>query len=57
MNATPMNINPANAVQAQPTAGKQQDAAAPDVPFSQVLSGEIARNGGEATGRGRNRPK
>ena len=47
MNATPMNLNPATAVQAPPTAGKQQDASAPEVPFSQVLSGEIARNGGE----------
>jgi len=42
-----MNLNPATAVQAPPTAGKQQDASAPEVPFSQVLSGEIARNGGE----------
>ncbi|MDP1646509.1 MAG: flagellar hook-length control protein FliK [Thiobacillus sp.] len=39
-----MNINPANAVQAQPAAGKQQDSAAPDVPFSQVLSSEMAQN-------------
>ena len=44
MNATPMSINPANAVQPQPAAGKQQDAAAPDVPFSQVLSSEMAQN-------------
>jgi len=44
MNATSMNLNPANAVQAQPAAGKQQDAATPDVPFSQVLSSEIAQN-------------
>lgn len=47
MNATlPININPVN--QAPPSAtGKQQDAAA-DVPFSQVLSSEMAqnRNGG-----------
>lgn len=43
MNATPMNISPANAVQAQPP-GKQQDSAAPDVPFSQVLSSEMAQN-------------
>lgn len=51
MNTTPMNINPANAVQPQPAAGKQQDSAAPDVPFSQVLSSEMAqnrRNSGEA---------
>lgn len=48
MNATPANLNPGNAVQATPQAAKQADAAAPDVPFSQVLSGEIARNGGEA---------
>ena len=48
MNATPMNLNPVNAVQPPPAAGKQQEASAPDVPFSQVLSGEIARNGSEA---------
>lgn len=49
MNATlPININPVN--QAPPPAtGKQQDAAA-DVPFSQVLSSEMAqkRNGDDA---------
>ena len=44
MNATPMNINPANAVQPQPAAGKQQDPAPQDVPFSQVLSSEMAQN-------------
>ena len=51
MNAMPININPANAVQPQPAAGKQQDSAAQDVPFSQVLSSEMAqsrRNGNEA---------
>ncbi|MBU1394666.1 MAG: flagellar hook-length control protein FliK [Gammaproteobacteria bacterium] len=51
MNATPMNINPVNAAQPQPAAGKQQDAAAADVPFSQVLSSEMAhsrRNSSEA---------
>jgi flagellar hook-length control protein FliK len=51
MNAMPININPANAVQPQPAAGKQQDSAAQDVPFSQVLSSEMAqsrRNGSEA---------
>jgi flagellar hook-length control protein FliK len=51
MNATPININPANAVQPQPAAGKQQDSAAQDVPFSQVLSSEMAqsrRNSNEA---------
>lgn len=47
MNATPMNLNPVNAVQPPPAAGKQE-AGAQDVPFSQVLSGEIARNGSEA---------
>lgn len=47
MNATPMNLNPVSAVQPPPAAGKQQEASAPDVPFSQVLSGEIARNGSE----------
>lgn len=44
MNATPININPVNAVQPQPAAGKQQDSAAQDVPFSQVLSSEMAQN-------------
>jgi len=44
MNATPMNLNPGQAVQAQSTAGKQQDSATPDTPFSQVLSSEIAQN-------------
>jgi flagellar hook-length control protein FliK len=44
MNATPININPANAVQPQPAAGKQQDSTAQDVPFSQVLSSEMAQN-------------
>ena len=41
MNASPTNLNPAQAVQAPSQAGK--DAASPDVPFSQVLSGEIAQ--------------
>ena len=44
MNATPMNINPANAAQAQPAAGKQQESAAPETPFSQVLSSEMAQS-------------
>jgi hypothetical protein len=44
MNTTPTTINSANAIQAQAPAGKQQDAATPDVPFSQVLSREIAQN-------------
>jgi len=44
MNATPPNLMPGNAVQAASQAGKQADAASPDVPFSQVLSGEIAQN-------------
>ena len=51
MNATPMNINPANAPQAQPAAGKQQDSATAETPFSQVLSSEMAqarRNGNAA---------
>lgn len=43
MNATPMNLNPGNAVQATSPGGKQADAAAADVPFSQVLSNEIAQ--------------
>jgi flagellar hook-length control protein FliK len=44
MNATPMNINPVNAAQPQSANGKQQDSAASDVPFSQVLSSEMAQN-------------
>lgn len=50
MNATPVNVNPANAVQVQPASAKPQDSAAQDVPFSQVLSSEIAqkRNSSEA---------
>lgn len=44
MNATPTNLTPGNAVQAASQAGKQADSSAPDVPFSQVLSGEIAQN-------------
>jgi flagellar hook-length control protein FliK len=44
MNATSMNINPINATQPQPATGKQQDSAAADVPFSQVLSSEMAQN-------------
>lgn len=43
MNAS-MNITPGNAAQASSQAGKQADASSPDVPFSQVLSGEIAQN-------------
>jgi flagellar hook-length control protein FliK len=43
MNATP-NINPASAAPVQPAAGKQQDAATPDTPFSQVLSSEMAHS-------------
>lgn len=44
MNATPMNLNAGQAVQAQSTSGKPQDAAPQDTPFSQVLSSEIAQN-------------
>jgi flagellar hook-length control protein FliK len=43
MNANPMTLNSANAVQPS-SAGKQQEAATPDVPFSQVLTSEIAQN-------------
>lgn len=43
MNATAININPANAAQ-PPAPGKQQDSAAQDVPFSQVLASEMAQN-------------
>ncbi|MBI3432832.1 MAG: flagellar hook-length control protein FliK [Hydrogenophilales bacterium] len=39
-----MNITPTNAVQAASPAGKSADSDAPDVPFSQVLSGEIAQS-------------
>nr|MDA8129122.1 hypothetical protein [Betaproteobacteria bacterium] len=41
MNASPTNLNPLQALRAPSPAGK--DASAPDVPFSQVLSGEIAQ--------------
>jgi flagellar hook-length control protein FliK len=44
MNATPTNLSPSQAVQVQNTAGKSQDSATPDTPFSQVLSSEIAQN-------------
>ena len=44
MNASPANLNSVNPVQTQPAAGKQQDSATPDTPFSQVLSSEIAQN-------------
>lgn len=43
MNATPMNPTSGNAVQPAPQAGKSADAGTPDVPFSQVLSSEIAQ--------------
>ncbi len=48
MNATPPSLNPGNAVQAQAQSGRPTDPAAADTPFSQVLSGEIARQGGDA---------
>lgn len=41
MNASPTNLNPLQTLRAPSPAGK--DASAPDVPFSQVLSGEIAQ--------------
>jgi len=44
MTATPTNLNPAQAIQAQAAAGKPQDSTAPDTPFSQVLSSEMAQN-------------
>jgi len=44
MNTASANLNPVNAVQAQPAAGKQLDSAAADTPFSQVLSSEIAQH-------------
>ena len=43
MNASLANIHSSAPVQAQSTAGKPQDSSA-DVPFSQVLSSEIAQN-------------
>jgi flagellar hook-length control protein FliK len=51
MNPTSINLNPVNAVQAQASAGKEKDAANPDMPFSQVLSSEMAqkRSGSEAS--------
>ena len=50
MNPSPMNLNAINAVQAQASTGKEKEAANSDVPFSQVLSSEIAqkRSGSEA---------
>lgn len=48
MNATPTNLNPGNVVQGQAPNGKQSDAPAAEVPFSRVLSGEIARTGRDA---------
>ena len=42
MNATPTHLTPARAGQASPQAGKE--ATSPDVPFSQVLSSEIAQS-------------
>jgi flagellar hook-length control protein FliK len=39
-----MNINPVNAAPPQSAAGKQQDSTSADVPFSQVLSSEMAQN-------------
>lgn len=48
MNATPPSLNPGNPVQAQAQSGRPTDPAAVDTPFSQVLSGEIARQGGDA---------
>jgi flagellar hook-length control protein FliK len=44
MNASPINSNPVSPAQTQAAAGKQQDAATSDAPFSKVLSSEIAQN-------------
>ncbi|MFZ3041763.1 MAG: flagellar hook-length control protein FliK [Thiobacillus sp.] len=44
MNTPPMNINPVNAAPPRSAAGKQQDSTSADVPFSQVLSSEMAQN-------------
>ena len=38
------NLNPVNALQAQPAGKKQADSATADTPFSQVLSNEITQN-------------
>lgn len=43
MNATAINITPANVTQ-PPATGKRQESAAQDVPFSQVLASEMAQN-------------
>lgn len=43
MNATPMSINAVNAAANTPSAGKQ-DSMSPEVPFSQVLSSEMAQS-------------
>lgn len=51
MNATPININPAQAAPTQPTAGRQQDSAAPEMSFSQTLSREIAQSRKNGEGR------
>lgn len=50
MNAMPMQLTPVSAAPSQPAPGKQHNSDAPEVPFSKVLSGEVAnkRNGGEA---------
>ncbi|MDP2028132.1 MAG: flagellar hook-length control protein FliK [Thiobacillus sp.] len=44
MNPQAANLNPANALQAQPAGRKQSGSATADTPFSQVLSNEIAQN-------------
>lgn len=51
MNATTPPLNPINSTSSPSTAGKQQTAAAPDVPFNQVLAGEIAQNKRSAKAR------
>jgi flagellar hook-length control protein FliK len=50
MNAMPTNLNPVNAIQPAASA-KQQDAASPDTPFSQVLSSEMAQSRGNREAR------
>jgi flagellar hook-length control protein FliK len=49
------NLNPVNALQAQPAGKKQADSAMADTPFSQVLSNEIAQN--KPASETRNDPK
>ena len=55
MNPTATPLTPVQSAQNLPTTSKQQAAAASDVPFSQVLSGEIEHNRNSAEAREANR--